>query len=237
MSKAIIVVDFAYKGPQRRGRGTGHQGLRSTLKYLQYRNNKNDHLLQTANNERWRDHGLGRHYREIHNSCDQLQSKHVLAWTWVVSPAPDLMALVPESERRQLVCDLTEYIVEDYYLQRGFDIPEYSYVLHDRETNAPDAAVLDQPEVEGQNCQRKQSSRQHLHTHIILPGTAPLLADRQAVYNNKEKGHDRLFREIATEHFTRALDEIVGPEWRRKREEEPEVKPDGEDLVVWSPGR
>jgi hypothetical protein len=43
-----------------------------------------------------------------------------------------------------------------------------------------------------------------------LPGTAPLLADRQAVYNNKEKGHDRLFREIATEHFSRALDEIVG---------------------------
>jgi hypothetical protein len=220
MSKAIIVVDFAYKGPQRRGRGTGHQGLRSTLKYLQYRNNKNDHLLQTIDNERWRDHGLGHHYREIHNCCDQLQSKHVLAWTWVVSPAPDMMALVPESERRQLVCDLTEYIVEDYYLQRGFDIPEYSYVLHDRETDTEDG----------------EQSQQHLHTHVILPGTAPLLADRQAVYNNKEKGHDRLFREIATEHFTRALDEIVGPEWRRLREE-PEVKPDGGELVVWSPGR
>jgi hypothetical protein len=36
MSKAIIVVDFAYKGPKRTGRGTGRQGLKATLKYLQY---------------------------------------------------------------------------------------------------------------------------------------------------------------------------------------------------------
>jgi hypothetical protein len=86
--------------------------------------------------------------------CDQLQSKHVLAWTWVVSPAPDLMALVPESERRQLVCDLTEYIVEDYYLQRGFDIPEYSYVLHDRETDTEDFGE----QVEGQNASEQSSA-------------------------------------------------------------------------------
>ena len=59
----------------------------------------------------------------------RLQSKHVLAWTWVISPAPDLMELVPQDERRQLLYDLTERIVEDYYTERGFDVPEYSYIL------------------------------------------------------------------------------------------------------------
>ncbi len=176
--KAIIVTDFAYKGPKRKGRGTGHQGLRATLKYLQYRDNRNQHLQQDEDAERWVDHGLGRHYRAIFESCDKLQSKHVLAWTWVISPAPDLMALVPEDQRPELVLDLTERIVEDYYTSRGFEVPEYSYVLHDR---------LTKPEDDSEPLQQ-------LHTHVVLPGTAPLAGtDRQAVYNNKEKGHDALF--------------------------------------------
>ena len=81
MSRAIVVVDFAYKGPKRKGRGTGHKGLRSTLKYLQYRDNRTDHFLQT-DDERWRDFGMGTHYREIFGRCDRFQSKHVLAWMW-----------------------------------------------------------------------------------------------------------------------------------------------------------
>ena len=212
MSKAIIVVDFAYKGPQRRGRGTGHQGLRATLKYLQFRDQENNRRAHRGQ-ERWHDHGMGLHWREIYQNGERLQSPHVLAWTWVVSPAPDLMALVPKGERRQLVCDLTERIVEDYYTARGFDVPEYSYILHDRRTTPTDGG----------------KSMQQLHTHVILPGTAPLgMVDRQAVYNNASKGHDRLFREIATQHFERALDELVGSEWRQYRQpdrETPELEP------------
>lgn len=209
MSKAIIVVDFAYKGPHRKGRSTGHQGLRSTLKYLQYRDNRTDHLAQMQNNERWRDMGMGKHYREIFESCDHLQSKHVLAWTWVVSPAPDLMVLVPEEKRPQLVCDLTERIVEDYYTERGFELPEYSYVLHDRLTDTKEDG---------------DEQIQHLHTHVVLPGTVSSIAERLPVYNNKERGHDALFRDIATRHFSEMLDDIVGTEWRIHREEEPEVE-------------
>lgn len=220
MSKAIIVVDFAYKGPKRKGRGTGHKGLRSTLKYLQYRDNRTEHLAQVQDDERWRDLGMGTHYREIFENCDHLQSKHVLAWTWVVSPAPDLMALVPEEKRAQLVCDLTERIVEDYYTERGFDLPEYSYVLHDRLTT---------PKEDG------EAPVQHLHTHVVLPGTAPSVAERLPVYNNKERGHDALFRQVASRHFAEMLDDVVGPEWRREREEEPEVKPEVDDLDSWFP--
>jgi len=138
VSKAIIVVDFAYKGPKRKGYGTGRKGLSSTLKYLQYRDKVQNQLAHNPDYERWQDRGMGVHWREILKNSDALQSKHVLAWTWVISPAPDLMALVPEEERRDLVCDLTERIVEDYYTARGFDVPEYSFILHDRETDAED---------------------------------------------------------------------------------------------------
>ncbi len=219
--KAIIVTDFAYKGPKRKGRGTGHKGLRSTLKYLQFRDNRDQHLRQDDDAERWVDHGLGQHYRAIFEQCDRLQSKHVLAWTWVISPAPDLMALMPEEERRDLVLDLTEHIVEDYYTARGFDVPEYSYVLHDRLTEPDDGS----------------EPLQQLHTHVVLPGTAPLPGvDRAPVYNNKERGHDALFRDIASRHFGAALDRIVGPEWQRLREEEPEIgtpAPTGSTLDEW----
>ena len=218
MSKAIIVVDFAYKGPKRKGRGTGHKGLHSTLKYLQFRDNRTDHLAQIQNDERWRDLGMGKHYREIFEQCDNLKSQHVLAWTWVVSPAPDLMTLIPENQRPQVVCDLTERIVEDYYTARDFDIPEYSYVLHDRLTNEKD---------EG------STPMQHLHTHVVLPGTTSSIAERLPVYNNKSQGHDKLFREIATQHFSDILDELVGLDWQKERERQELKKLDPNDLEAW----
>ena len=223
MSKAIIVVDFAYKGTQRKGHGTGRKGLSSTLKYLQYRDKVQNQLAANRDYERWVNHGLGDHYRAIFENCDKLQSKHVLAWTWVISPAPDLMTLVPEDERRDLVLDLTERIVEEYYTSRGFDVPEYSYLLHDRLTDPDDG----------------EEALQQLHTHVVLPGTAPLPGtDRQAVYNNKERGHDKLFREIAGRHFSAALDEIVGVEWRRLREDDPIIEPERlalDDFDSWFP--
>jgi hypothetical protein len=77
---------------------------------------------------------------------------------------------------------------------------------------------------------------QQLHTHVILPGMAPLQGvDMAPVYNNKERGDDALFREIAGRHFSDALDKIVGPEWRYMREQEQERTPDTDDLDVWVP--
>jgi hypothetical protein len=126
----------------------------------------------------------------------------------VISPAPDLMALIPEDQRRDLVCDLTERIVEDYYFERDFGTPEYSYILHDRDAKMSDTDTL-----------------QQLHTHVVLPGTTPLDGvDRAAVYNNKERKHDVLFREIATRHFAEALDRMIGYEWRTTRETEREIE-------------
>jgi hypothetical protein len=59
------------------------------------------------------------------------------------------------------------------------------------------------------------------------------VAERLPVYNNKERGHDALFRDIATRHFEAALDEIVGPEWRNHREQEAAIAPSSNDLDAW----
>jgi hypothetical protein len=175
VSKPIIIPDLKYKSRQRRGRGSGPKGLRSTLKYLTFREDR-DEQAKTRGDERWADCGLGRHYREIYANCDRLKSQHVLAWTWVLSPAPDLMALVPENQRRDLVMDVTERVVEAYYDARGYQIPPYAYVLHDRLTKDGD---------------------QQLHTHVILPGLAPTIAGWEPLYNRKRQGHERLFNGIA----------------------------------------
>ncbi len=202
MTKPIIIADLAYKGLKRSGRGTGRQGLKATLKYLQYRDKRNNHLAQFRDYERWQDRGMGLSHGEIYRNCDALQSKHVLAWTWVISPAPDLMELLPEGERRDLLYELTERVVEDYYTERGFDVPEYSYIIHTAKTKPKDG----------------EPPREHLHTHVILPGTVPSTADRLPVYNNSSKGHDRLFRDIAAQHFADMLDER-GIDWRPLRKE------------------
>ncbi|MDX2138846.1 MAG: hypothetical protein SF123_12200 [Chloroflexota bacterium] len=208
MTKPIIIADLAYKSPRRTGRGTGHQGLRATLKYLQFRDRRNNHLARTHGVERWRDRGLGIHHGDIYRGCDALQSPHVLAWTWVISPAPDVLALVPERDRRALLDELTERVVEDYYAARGLDAPEYSYVLHNARTKS------------------SGETQEHLHTHVVLPGTVPTAAERLPFYNNARQGHDRLFRDIAARDFVDLLD-ARGIDWRRLREPDVQREPDG----------
>jgi hypothetical protein len=70
---------------------------------LPHRDNRDGHIPQEDGKERWENRGLGCNYREILKNCEQLGTKNVMAWTWVVSPDPILMALVPESEREALV--------------------------------------------------------------------------------------------------------------------------------------
>lgn len=211
--KPLIVPDLKYKSPTRRGRGTGAAGLQNALKYFQYREDYHVRVPRARLRDRWQDRGLGSHYREIAAHCARLKSRHVLAWTWVISPAPDLMALVPAEERRALVMDVTERIVEAYYEARGFQTPPYSYVLHDRRT------------AEGE---------QQLHTHVILPGLAPDVAEWSPLYVNQSEGHDALFQTVARAACEQALDKAIGPTWRRLRAG-PDVPHEVDDLEAWFP--
>jgi hypothetical protein len=213
MGKAIIIPDLAYTSRvgRRGGNSNGYKELVAKLKYAQYRDDANGHVPQEKGVERWTDCGLGRSYRQIAQSCDRLGSDKVLAWTWVVSPAPDLMVLVPEADRESLVKSLTEQIVEAYYEARGMDIPEFSYVMHDRLTKADEAT----------------GERLHqLHTHVILPGTvAALDGPRVPFYNRSSNGHIKLLKSLSDEKFSAALDRLIGPTWRELRPEEPKVAP------------
>ncbi len=210
-SKAIIVPDLAFTSHKgRRGpNSNGYKELKAKLKYFQYRDNRDGHIPQEEGLERWQDRGLGQNYRDILNNCRSLASERLLAWTWVISPAPDLMALVPEAAREELVTSLTEEIVEAYYTARGVEVPEYSYVLHDRSTNPSE----DDP-----------GGLQQLHCHVILPTTVPTVEGARDTFDNRaNKGHFDLLRAISTEKFEAALDHHVGPEWRTLR---PEVEPE-----------
>jgi hypothetical protein len=211
--KPIIIPSLAYKSPKRRGRGTGHKGLRATLKYLQFREDRDTKTSSKKLQDRWQDRGLGSHYREIFTNCDQLKSQHVLAWTWVISPAPDLMALVPEAKRQKVVMDVTERIVEAYYEERGFQTPSYSYVLHDRLT---------------------KEGEQQLHTHVVLPGMASTIEGMEPMYNHKKKGHEQLFNEISREEMEDVLDLTIGEDWRRLRQGPSiEIPSNDENLDLW----
>lgn len=216
MAKAIIVPDLAYISHQGRpgGRSNGRNELKAILKYLQYRDNPDTYIPHDNGIERWHDRGLGSGYADILERCGALSSDKVLAWTWVISPAPDLMLRLPESERVPMLIALTDRIVEDYYTARGMDVPEYAFVMHDRMTNAESGY----PEPLHQ-----------LHTHVVLPGTVPTLeGDRTPFYCRASKGHVDLLRDVSTAHFSAELDRLADPEWRllrREHDDEPQTEP------------
>jgi hypothetical protein len=93
---------------------------------------------------------------------------------------------------------------------------------HDRLTNAQDDGT---------------PGLQQLHSHVVLPGTAPTLEGQQAFYNNKDKGHEKLFHQVAAQNFEAALERCVGPEWRQLRQE-PALDADMrgvDELEAWFP--
>ncbi len=218
-AKPINFANCHYISPKKGKRG-GVDHLQGKLKYFQFRDDKHDYIPQ-GSRDRWVDMGLGNNYKQILTNCIGTQSKDVLAWTWVVSPAPDLMALVPEADRREFIKELTESTVTAYYEARGVDVPAYSYVLHDRNT---------------------EDGQQQLHSHVVLPGTVETLMGVEPFYNNKHDGHIELFNQIADKQLELALDAAIGVQWRELRPEllsirEPEAVQETADseLDLWFP--
>jgi len=156
------------------------------LKYFTFRDDRNDYISRSARKarRRWVDCGMGEDYPTIFNTCQALQSKDVLAWTYVISPDPTIMELVPERKRRALLEQVTESVVEEYYEARDENRPRYSYVIHDREAS---------------------TNKQQLHSHIVLAGTVETMDGPQPFYNNRRDGHIELFNKLAEEVFEREL--------------------------------
>jgi hypothetical protein len=199
--KPSIIANWKYQKPT----SGGGRGLKKLLKYTSYRESPDHSSLPL--DERWTDCGLGAHWRTVWEHCQQYAGPYVLAHHLVIAPAPDLMALVPAHLRAAMVRQATESIIEQWHLERGLNVPEYSYCLHDRDTS--------------------DHGLQNLHTHVFVAGTIENnLGERESHRVNREQvvadlkalhRADNLHR-IARQEFESLLDRTIGMEWRLERE-------------------
>src|SRR5579864_8521540 len=108
--KLSVVANVRYQTPK----GKGASKLKGLLRYVQYRANRDDHIPQRSRRERWVDHGLGDNFQTIAANCEAIKSKHVQAFTLVINPNPDLVALVADDRRVAFVRELTEATIDAF---------------------------------------------------------------------------------------------------------------------------
>ncbi|MCU0465724.1 MAG: hypothetical protein MUF38_14300 [Anaerolineae bacterium] len=204
MTKPIIIPNWKYQKPSK----GGYKGLKKLLKYVSYRESP-DHRPVDLNN-RWTDCGLGSGWREVYDRAGKLSGPYVLAHHLVIAPAPDLMELVPEELRQELVREVTERTIESWFEARGLNIPEYSFVTHDRDTD-------------------DDYGLQNLHTHVFVAGTVEnSIGERESHRVQRQQvctdrgglNREDNLHHIARQEFEYLLDRTIGPEWRRLREVE-----------------
>jgi hypothetical protein len=194
----MVVANLRYQS-SKGGKGFGK--VRDLARYFQYRQDRDQHIPQEERLERWVDHGLGNHFRQIAERCEAFKSEHVQAFFLVINPNPDLMMLVPAEQQERFVKQLTESSLEAFFAERGLEVPEYSYAYHLRATL--DAARRDNP-----------------HTHVILPGSYASWADggRLPLYMNRGKGenHIELLHQVVEGQTERLLERYVGLDWEQR---------------------
>lgn len=190
MKKHALVCNLMYKLNSYEERGN----LIGLLKYVQYRNDKDSHIPQDEGLERWYDRGLGNNYRAIANQCtqlaeDKLNKDNVLVRMMVVSPHPDLMAVLPDHKRELVLRELTETMMERYFAACNLPVPEYSFVIHDPQT---------------------ENGVQRLHSHVLFPATVPDLEGRQ--HYDLRRQQMPLFHEVRDQAITDIWTRLLGPE-------------------------
>lgn len=208
--KQMCVANVRYKKP------TQNEALRmkNLIKYLTYRDSRDDYVPQVAGQERWVDRGMGKSVAQIANNCEAYQSDHVLMFSLVINPNPGLIEMIPHDQRERFVRYLTEWTVQDFFDARGIDTGvEMSYVIHHRETTDKD-----------------EPGRHNPHAHVVLPGTTydadegrrvPLYFSR-----NKHVNHIELLHAITEQNMEVLLEHHIGRDWERlydERHPEPQI--------------
>ncbi|MCA0455416.1 MAG: hypothetical protein LCI00_15670 [Chloroflexi bacterium] len=206
--KQMCVANVQYKKPS----ADGAKQAKNLLRYLTYRESRDEAARHAAGKDRWHDHGMGGSVAEIAARCDDLKSEHVLAFSLVCNPNPDLIAMVAPEDREAFVWELTEGVIEDFFDRRGLDTGvEWSAVLHHRLTDDPEAPGLHNP-----------------HTHIALPGTVyseehggrvPLFFSR-----NRKVDHIEMLHRTTEDQMVALMDRYVGPEWEARYDQLVEVR-------------
>lgn len=187
----------------------GYAKAKGLLTYLQYRDDRDTHIPHAGGPERWVDCGLGGSWREVLNNAAELENHktNTLLRSLVIRPPQEMIARLehvdPErwADRRQLMHDLVEHVMDAEMERRGTDWPggrqpmdlPYSYVIH-----APD----DKDGVES------------LHAHVITPAT-DREGERSFNVYPKDVQHTREVAERETERLF---------ELERVREFQPELE-------------
>ena len=198
--KQMCVANVRYKRPT----ADEAKRTRNLLGYLTYRDSRDQEAKMVAGKERWVDHGMGGSVSEIARRCDDLRSQHVLMFSLVINPNPQLIAMVAPKERERFVRELTEHTVDDFFEARGLDTGcELSYVLHHRESDDPQAPGLHNP-----------------HTHVVLPGTvwSEEHGERIPLYfsQNKKVDHIEMLHAITEQNMVDCMDRYVGRDWEQR---------------------
>jgi len=214
--KQMCVTNVKYKKPTQ----NEAKRMKNLLKYLTYRDSRDDYVPQVSGVERWVDHGMGKSVTQIANTCEDYQSDHVLLFSLVVNPNPDLIRMVPNEQREHFVRLLTERTIEGFFDARGIDTGvEYSYVAHHRDTNG------------------EESPNQHdPHTHVVLPGTYYDADEgrRKPLYFSRNRGvnHIDLLHDITQEQMAVLMDKHAGRDWEQRYDELVAIREQQEQVAV-----
>jgi len=198
--KQMCIANVQYKKPTP-NEAKRTQGL---LRYLTYRESRDEAARHAAGRERWENHGMGGSVAEIVERCEALQSKHVLLFSLVYNVNPDLIAMVAPEQREHFVRELTVSTTEAFFEERGIDSGlEYSFVLHHRQTDDPQSPGRHDP-----------------HTHVVLPGTYydDGLGERVPLYFSKNKmvDHIDMLHSLTERQVADQMDRYVGHDWEQR---------------------
>ncbi len=218
--KQMCVANVKYKKPT----ASDSKKAKGLLRYLTYRDSRDGHIKQASGQERWVDHGLGHTVGEIAEACDRYQGEHVLAFTLVFNPNPDLITMVPEQRRARFVRELTETTLDHFFEARGLGSGlEYSYVTHHRQSEDPETPGLPDP-----------------HTHVILPGTYFDEDEGQRVplffSQNRQVDHIEMLHRVTENQMADLIERYVGPEWEQRYDNLQAIREQQRTVVQNEPG-
>jgi hypothetical protein len=123
----------------------GYAKGRNLLRYLQYRDDRINHIPRAGGPDRWVDCGLGSNWREILDNASELQTDKVLLRSLIIRPPQDLVAELetvdPErwASRRELLEEVVHRVMDAEMERAGVQRPDdtrqpldlpYSYVIH-----------------------------------------------------------------------------------------------------------
>ncbi len=181
MNDVKCICNFKYARYKRGGPVMGD--VRGWLKYVQFRDDRNDRVPDANSPDRWVDGGLGVCYQHILVRLDELSrgNRHAYCHHIVVSPDPRAMARIEGDPKDRFVEAVRDILQEwdewrwehDARAQAG---PiEYSFVVH-----RPVRAYGEQ-----------------MHAHVVLGAATEhhMTRDLTPLYNDRE--HLAAFKEIA----------------------------------------